>query len=82
MAGPYRATILDACVPYLHSLALVGESEGAQPDHILSVFEAFAEIDQIKWSLGHDKILADAWQGMLVKRRVVSKSTRSEMRDR
>ena len=39
----------------------------SQPDARLSVGEAFAEMDQARWSLGSDKVIVDAWQGMLVK---------------
>ncbi|KAI5460220.1 cytochrome P450 [Mariannaea sp. PMI_226] len=39
----------------------------SQPDHLLSTHLAFAEIDQAKWSLGHDKFVADPWQALLVK---------------
>lgn len=38
-----------------------------QPDHVLDQGKAFAEIDQVAWSLGHDKYVVDAWQGMIVK---------------
>lgn len=40
----------------------------AQPDDVLSVDAAFVEVDQVKWGLGHEKIVADAWQAMLVKK--------------
>lgn len=39
----------------------------SQPDDILSVDAAFADIDQVRWSLGHDKIVTDAYQAMVVK---------------
>ncbi|KAM6513676.1 hypothetical protein FALCPG4_016050 [Fusarium falciforme] len=39
----------------------------AQPDTKLDVAHAFAEVDQVKWSLGHEKYVIDPWQGMLVK---------------
>ncbi|KAM0438563.1 hypothetical protein ACHAPT_001314 [Fusarium lateritium] len=39
----------------------------AQPDEVLNVTKAFAEMNQVKWSLRHEKIAVDAWQGMLVK---------------
>ncbi|KAF4997932.1 hypothetical protein FDECE_11945 [Fusarium decemcellulare] len=38
-----------------------------QPDEVLHLPEAFAEIDQVRYSLGHDKIAVDAWQGLIVK---------------
>ncbi|KAL4972250.1 cytochrome P450 [Aspergillus desertorum] len=38
-----------------------------QPDSVLSPSEAFAEIDQVDYSLGHSRYVADAWQGLLVK---------------
>ncbi|KAL4812992.1 cytochrome P450 [Aspergillus spinulosporus] len=38
-----------------------------QPDSVLSPGEAFAEIDQADYSLGHSRYVVDAWQGMLVK---------------
>ncbi|KAL4758230.1 cytochrome P450 [Aspergillus foveolatus] len=38
-----------------------------QPDSVLSPGEAFVEIDQADYSLGHSRYVADAWQGMLVK---------------
>ncbi|KAL4940552.1 cytochrome P450 [Aspergillus oleicola] len=39
----------------------------SQPDSVLSVGEAFAEIDQAEYSIGHSKYIVDAWQGNLVK---------------
>lgn len=39
----------------------------AQSDDRLSVPEAMAELDQARWSLGHDTPITDPWQGMLVK---------------
>ncbi|KAJ4312060.1 hypothetical protein N0V84_010133 [Fusarium piperis] len=39
----------------------------SQPDDVLNVTKAFAEMNQIKWSLGHEEIAVDGWQGMLVK---------------
>jgi hypothetical protein len=39
----------------------------SQPDEVLNVTKAFAEVNQVRWSLGHEKIAVDAWQGMLVK---------------
>ncbi|KAM0344516.1 hypothetical protein ACHAPU_007491 [Fusarium lateritium] len=38
-----------------------------QPDNVLDISEAFAEVDQVKWALGHDKYVVDAWQGHVVK---------------
>lgn len=51
-------------------LVLPGSSlrwANAQPDSVLSVEEAFAEIDQADYSLGDAKYIKDPWQGMLVK---------------
>ncbi|KAL6354335.1 hypothetical protein LRP88_11664 [Fusarium phalaenopsidis] len=39
----------------------------SQPDEVLNVTKAFAEVNQVRWSLGHEEIAVDAWQGMLVK---------------
>ncbi|KAF4982584.1 hypothetical protein FZEAL_1816 [Fusarium zealandicum] len=39
----------------------------AQPGSVLHMSKAFADLNQFKWSLGHDKIGVDAWQGTLVK---------------
>ncbi|KAH7163462.1 cytochrome P450 [Dactylonectria estremocensis] len=39
----------------------------AQPDSVLNVEEAFVEVDQVRWGMGHEKFVSDAWQGMLVK---------------
>ncbi|KAL4965734.1 cytochrome P450 [Aspergillus stella-maris] len=38
----------------------------SQPDSVLGVGEAFADIDQAEYSVGHDKYIVDAWQGKLV----------------
>ncbi|KAL4910489.1 hypothetical protein BDW74DRAFT_20 [Aspergillus multicolor] len=38
-----------------------------QPDAVLSPAEAFVEIDQADYSLGHSRYVGDAWQGLLVK---------------
>ncbi|KAL7759464.1 hypothetical protein ACKLNR_009554 [Fusarium oxysporum f. sp. zingiberi] len=38
-----------------------------QPDDVLDMEQAFAEVDQVRWSLGHDKYVVDAWQGLVVK---------------
>ncbi|KAF4986798.1 hypothetical protein FGRMN_10678 [Fusarium graminum] len=38
-----------------------------QPEDVLNISEAFADLDQVKWALGHDKYVVDAWQGHLVK---------------
>ncbi|KAG5744606.1 hypothetical protein H9Q72_013009 [Fusarium xylarioides] len=38
-----------------------------QPDDVLDMEQAFAEVDQARWSLGHDKYVVDAWQGLVVK---------------
>ncbi|KAL3466934.1 cytochrome P450 [Aspergillus heterothallicus] len=40
----------------------------SQPDHILSTWDAFAEIDQTHYSLGDEKYVSDPWQGNLVKK--------------
>lgn len=39
----------------------------AQPDDVLDASQAFAEIDQVRWSLGHEKFVVDAYQAMVVK---------------
>lgn len=39
----------------------------SQPDDHLSPGMAFAEVDMARWSMGHEKIVVDAWQGMIVK---------------
>ncbi|KAL3478474.1 cytochrome P450 [Aspergillus californicus] len=39
----------------------------AQPESVLSVDDAFVEVDQADYSLGHAKYIQDAWQAMLVK---------------
>lgn len=38
-----------------------------QPETVLGVSDAFAEIDQVYYSLGHSKYVSDPWQGNLVK---------------
>ncbi|KAF4944618.1 hypothetical protein FSARC_14623 [Fusarium sarcochroum] len=38
-----------------------------QPEETLNLHKAFSEIDQVKWSLGHDRYVEDAWQGLIVK---------------
>lgn len=38
-----------------------------QPDDVLDMPKAIAEVDQVKWALGHDKYVVDAWQGLIVK---------------
>jgi hypothetical protein len=40
----------------------------AQPDDALSVGAAFAEYDQVHYSLGDEKYVTDPWPGMLVKK--------------
>ena len=40
----------------------------SQPDDILSVWDAFVDIDQVYYSLGHTRYVADPWQGNLVKK--------------
>ena len=40
----------------------------SQPDGVLSTYDAFLELDQIDYILGHHKYITDPWQGMLVKR--------------
>lgn len=42
----------------------------AQPESVLSVVEAFSDIDQVKYSFGHKKYVEDPWQGMLVKHKL------------
>ncbi len=39
----------------------------AQPEDVLDIWEAFAELDQPRWAVGHDKYLTDSWQGALIK---------------
>jgi len=39
----------------------------AQPDSVFSTGGAFLEMDQVAYSAGHSKYIADAWQGLLVK---------------
>ncbi|CEI41467.1 hypothetical protein FVEN_g3634 [Fusarium venenatum] len=59
----------------------------SQPDHVLDQGKAFAEIDQVSWSLGHDKYVVDAWQGLIVKYEmnraieVVANSMKDELRE-
>ncbi|KAK1995130.1 cytochrome P450 [Colletotrichum falcatum] len=38
-----------------------------QPETELNLNKAFAEIDQVSWALGHDRYVADPWQGSLVR---------------
>ncbi|KAF4503532.1 cycloheximide-inducible CIP70 (cytochrome P450 family) [Fusarium agapanthi] len=38
-----------------------------QPEYVLDMEQAFAEVDQVRWSLGHEKYVVDAWQGLVVK---------------
>ncbi|EFQ36325.1 cytochrome P450 [Colletotrichum graminicola M1.001] len=38
-----------------------------RPETELDLNEAFSEIDQVSWALGHDRYVVDAWQGTLVK---------------
>lgn len=40
----------------------------AQPDSVLSVYGAFIEMDQAKYSAGHEDYITDPWQGNLVRR--------------
>ncbi|KAL2871230.1 cytochrome P450 [Aspergillus lucknowensis] len=40
----------------------------AQPEGVLSVDHAFAEVDQVQYALGHTKYVVDAWQGQLVRK--------------
>lgn len=44
----------------------------AQPESALSVAQAFVEIDQVVYSLGHERYVADAWQGLLVRQEMNS----------
>ncbi|KAJ3538649.1 hypothetical protein NM208_g5815 [Fusarium decemcellulare] len=39
----------------------------AQPENELDPAAAFVEIDQVKWALGHDRYVSDAWHGLLVR---------------
>ncbi len=39
----------------------------AQPEHSLSLGDAFAEVDQVHYSLGDARLVVDAWQGNLVR---------------
>jgi len=39
----------------------------AQPDDVVSVGQAFAEMDQVYYSLGSDRYVLDDWSGHLVK---------------
>lgn len=39
----------------------------AMPESVLAVNEAFLEIDQVYYSLGHTKYVGDAWQADLVR---------------
>jgi hypothetical protein len=39
-----------------------------QPESVLSVNDAFVEVDQVHYSLGHTRYVADPWQGNLVKK--------------
>ncbi|KAI9898919.1 hypothetical protein N3K66_005380 [Trichothecium roseum] len=39
----------------------------SQPDAVLNTAQAMAEVDQAKYSLGHEGPVTDSWQGMLVK---------------
>lgn len=39
----------------------------AQPENELDPAAAFVEIDQVRWALGDDRYVSDAWHGMLVK---------------
>jgi hypothetical protein len=38
-----------------------------QPESVLAINEAFLEIDQVYYSLGHTKYVGDAWQANLVR---------------
>ena len=39
----------------------------AQPENHLSVLDAFVEMDQVRWALDHECVVADPWQGNLVR---------------
>jgi hypothetical protein len=39
-----------------------------QPESVLSVNDAFVEVDQVYYSLGHTRYVSDPWQGNLVKK--------------
>ena len=43
-----------------------------QPETVLSINDAFVEIDQVYYSLGHSKYVSDPWQGNLVKQEMNS----------
>ncbi|OLN97016.1 hypothetical protein CCHL11_02039 [Colletotrichum chlorophyti] len=38
-----------------------------QSEQHLLLGEAFAEVDQVQWAMGHDRYVVDGWQGLLVK---------------
>ncbi|MCJ1402135.1 hypothetical protein MMC11_005354 [Xylographa trunciseda] len=40
----------------------------SQPDHVLSAYEGFRNIDQLEYHTGSHTLVTDPWQGMLVKR--------------
>jgi hypothetical protein len=40
----------------------------AQSDTVLSIYDAFVEIDQAGYNLSHEKFISDPWQSLLVKR--------------
>ena len=40
----------------------------SQPDHRLSAYEAFRELDLVEFHSGPHELLTDPWQGMLVRR--------------
>lgn len=39
----------------------------SQSEQLLNPGEGLADIDQPGWSIGHDKYIVDAWQGLLVR---------------
>ncbi|KAF7559762.1 hypothetical protein G7046_g4395 [Stylonectria norvegica] len=39
----------------------------AQPDKTLDTFSAFADIQQVQWAFGHEKVTLDSWQSLIVK---------------
>ncbi|KAH7006901.1 cytochrome P450 [Ilyonectria destructans] len=57
-------------IGFRHEVLMPPESMSwvmAQPENELDPDAAFVEIDQVRWALGHDRYVSDAWHGMLVK---------------
>ncbi|MCJ1437464.1 hypothetical protein MMC27_006851 [Xylographa pallens] len=40
----------------------------SQPEHVLSAFESFRELDQLEYHTGSETLVTDPWQGMIVRR--------------